>query len=244
MTTPKQILVVDDEPRVRRMLRTYLEDEGFQVSEAGEGEAMRRQMRETPPHIVLLDLVIPGEDGLTLLRDIRRASNVPVIMITGKGDTIDRVVGLEAGADDYIAKPFHLREVLARVRSVLRRAEEKAAPRSQATADGESTQVYRFAGWRFDLGRRELHDAEDRLVPLTTGEFDLLSAFVNHPNRPLNRDQIMDFARNRDWTPFDRSIDTQIGRLRKKIEADPGDPELIKTVRGVGYVFTPRVEAF
>ncbi|MCG8354441.1 MAG: response regulator [Kiloniellales bacterium] len=242
MTNPKQILVVDDEPRVRRMLKTYLDGEGFSVREAEDGAAMRREMATARPDIVLLDLVIPGEDGLSLLRELRRVSDMPVIMITGHGDPIDRVAGLEAGADDYITKPFHLREVLARVRTVLRRSQERAsdAPGTPAAAVPAATAVA-FAGWRLDLDARELLDATGSMVPLTTGEFQLLAAFVRHPNRPLNRDQLMDLVRDRDWTPFDRSIDTQVGRLRKKIESDPKKPSLIKTVRGVGYVFTAKV---
>ena len=242
MTNPKQILIVDDEPRVRRMLKTYLDGEGFSVREAEDGAAMRRELATARPDIVLLDLVIPGEDGLSLLRELRRVSDMPVIMITGHGDPIDRVAGLEAGADDYITKPFHLREVLARVRTVLRRSQERAsdAPGTPAAAVPATTAVA-FAGWRLDLDARELLDATGSMVPLTTGEFQLLAAFVRHPNRPLNRDQLMDLVRDRDWTPFDRSIDTQVGRLRKKIESDPKKPSLIKTVRGVGYVFTAKV---
>ncbi len=240
MTAAPHILVVDDDPRIRRMLKTYLEDEGFRVAEAEDGAAMRRHMRGQHFDLVLLDLVIPGDDGLSLMQEIRRGSDVPIIMITGKGDPIDRVVGLEAGADDYITKPFHLREVLARLRSVLRRAAANHA-KAKTTAEAEEPgQVFSFDGWQFDLTSRELRSPDGSEVPLTSGEFDLLAVFVTHPNRPLNRDQLMDMARDRDWTPFDRSIDTQVGRLRKKIERDPKRPALIKTVRGVGYVFAAK----
>ncbi len=240
MTGPLQILVVDDDPRIRRMLKTYLEGEGFQVADAEDGAAMRRHMRGRDFNLVLLDLVIPGEDGLSLMQEIRRSSDVPIIMITGKGDPIDRVVGLEAGADDYITKPFHLREVLARLRSVLRRAASDRPPAQRAAEIAEPGQVFSFDGWQLDLISRELRSPDGSDVPLTTGEFDLLAVFVTHPNRPLNRDQLMGLARDRDWTPYDRSIDTQVGRLRKKIEADPKRPVLIKTVRGIGYLFAAK----
>ncbi len=223
------------------MLGGYLTDEGFQVSLAGDGQEMRREMADAEIDLVLLDQVIPGDDGLTLLRELRRHSSVPVIMVTGKGEMLDRIVGLEVGADDYIAKPFHLREVLARIRAVLRRAAPAAAPATEAPEAEPQGDRLAFAGWTLDTRRRELRDSQGAEVELTTGEFNLLLAFLEAPNRPLNRDQLMDKLRGRDWSPFDRSIDTQVGRLRKKIEVDPKNPSLIKTVRGVGYVFTPEV---
>lgn len=223
------------------MLGTYLEDEGFEVSLAENGEQLRAATAAGEIDLVLLDQVIPGEDGLTLLRELRRHSSVPVIMITGKGEMLDRIVGLEVGADDYIAKPFHLREVLARIRAVLRRCAPASVPITQTAEAQTKTGRLAFAGWTLDLRRRELRNASGEEVELTTGEFNLLLAFARAPNRPLNRDQLMDLLRGRDWSPFDRSIDTQVGRLRKKIEADPKNPTLIKTVRGVGYVFTPEV---
>ncbi len=240
MTEPLRILVVDDDPRIRRMLKTYLEGEGFRVAEAEDGAAMRRHMRGRRFNLVLLDLVIPGEDGLSLMQEIRGNSDVPIIMITGKGDPIDRVVGLEAGADDYITKPFHLREVLARLRSVLRRCAAESITGRVAGAAGEAGEVLSFDGWQLDLTTRELRSPDGSDVSLTSGEFDLLAVFVTHPNRPLNRDQLMEMARDRSWTPLDRSIDTQVGRLRKKIESDPKRPSLIKTVRGVGYLFAAK----
>ncbi len=240
MTEPLRILVVDDDPRIRRMLKTYLEGEGFRVAEAEDGAAMRRHMRGRRFNLVLLDLVIPGEDGLSLMQEIRRNSDVPIIMITGKGDPIDRVVGLEAGADDYITKPFHLREVLARLRSVLRRCAAEGITERSDGAAGAAGEVLSFDGWQLDLTTRELRSPDGSDVSLTSGEFDLLAVFVTHPNRPLNRDQLMEMARDRSWTPLDRSIDTQVGRLRKKIESDPKKPTLIKTVRGVGYLFTAK----
>ncbi|NNE85772.1 MAG: response regulator [Alphaproteobacteria bacterium] len=249
MTDANHILVVDDDQRIRDMLCLYLEDEGFNVATAADGDEMRQHMAENPVDLILLDLVMPGTDGLTLSREIRAESDIPIIILTGKGEPIDRVVGLEVGADDYITKPFHLREVLARVRTVLRRAapQPAASPQapsapSQSNSDGGDERL-QFAGWRLDLVKRELLDPSGAQTPLTTGEFNLLSAFAQRPNRPLDRDQIMDVVKGQDWQPFDRSIDTQIGRLRKKLEADPKDPQLIKTVRGVGYIFTPKVES-
>jgi DNA-binding response OmpR family regulator len=181
------------------------------------------------------------------MREIRRQAETPVIMITGKGELVDRVAGLETGADDYIAKPFHLREVLARVRSVLRRSAERAAAGAAASAPapepgaGEAGLLL-FEGWRLDLGRRALHGPGGEPVELTTAEFNLLALFAGAPNRPLSRDQLMDGLKGQDWSPFDRSIDTQVGRLRKKIERDPRHPTLIKTVRGIGYVLAAKVQ--
>jgi len=246
MATPLRILVVDDEPRIRNMLRRYLAEEGFQVGEAADGAELRRELERAPADLVLLDLVMPGEDGLSLARMIRQRSQVPIIMLTGKGDLIDRVAGLEAGADDYIAKPFHLREVLARIRTVLRRVPAepaRAAPAKGAAGEPEAGQVLAFEGWRLDLLRRELSSPAGAAVPLTTGEFDLLRAFALHPNRVLNRDQLMDLVKGREWAAFDRAIDAQVVRLRKKIEADPAKPRLIKTVRGAGYIFAAAVAA-
>jgi two-component system phosphate regulon response regulator OmpR len=237
------ILVVDDDPRVRDLLCDYLEDEGYRLTGAANGEAMRACFAEVPVNLVILDLNLPGEDGLTLAREIRATSEVPIIIVTGKGDVIDRVTGLEVGADDYIAKPFELREVLARVRAVLRRSKGDSDPaREPAAQASEIGQGWCFAEWQLDPIRRILLASDGAPVELTTGEYELLFTLVTHPNRVLNRDQIMDLVHGRDWNPFDRSIDTQIGRLRKKIEPDPKHPSLIKTVRGAGYIFTPEVK--
>ncbi len=228
------------------MVSRYLTQEGFRVSAAETGEAMRACMAESDVELVLLDLVLPDADGLNLVRELREQHDVPVIMLSGRGDMVDRVVGLEMGADDYIAKPFHLREVLARIKSVLRRSQAHAgapgAPAAEELAAAPAGDDIAFDGWQLNLARRELTAPDGNPVELTTGEFDLLSAFARNPNRVLNRDQLMDLAKSRDWSPYDRSIDTQVGRLRKKVERDPSHPELIKTVRGVGYVFTPKVE--
>jgi len=241
VTDGPHILIVDDDPRVRNLLRRYLTDEGFRVSVAEDGETMRRRIAESAVDLVFLDLVLPGDDGLTLARQLRAASDVPIIMLTGKGKMVDRVIGLEMGADDYIAKPFHLREVLARVRTVLRRAAGRSTRPAAALADAAGGERLRFEGWELDLGKRELGAPDGRQVALTTAEFDLLAAFARHATRILDRDRLMDLVRNRDWTPYDRSIDTLVVRLRRKIETDPKHPRLIKTVRGVGYIFTPTV---
>ena len=240
-----RVLVVDDVlPNVKR-LEAKLTSEYFDVLCATSGPEALDIIQREQPDIVLLDVMMPGMNGFEACRRIKedeKTAHIPVVMVTALDQSSDRVAGLEAGADDYITKPFHLREVLARVRTVLRRSQERAsdAPGTPAAAVPATTAVA-FAGWRLDLDARELLDATGSMVPLTTGEFQLLAAFVRHPNRPLNRDQLMDLVRDRDWTPFDRSIDTQVGRLRKKIESDPKKPSLIKTVRGVGYVFTAKV---
>jgi two-component system OmpR family response regulator len=243
VTEETHILVVDDDPRVRDLLCDYLGDEGYKLTGAEDGDAMRACFAKVPVNLVILDLNLPGEDGLTLARQIRTTSEVPIIIVTGKGDVIDRVTGLEVGADDYMTKPFELREVLARVRAVLRRSKGQSdSAREQAARASGAGQGWCFAKWQLDPVRRELLASDGAPVELTTGEYELLFALVTHPNRVLNRDQIMDLVHGRDWNPFDRSIDTQIGRLRKKIEPDPKYPSLIKTVRGVGYIFTPEVK--
>lgn len=230
--TNRHILVVDDDVQIRRLLRRCLEDEGFRVSEAAGPSEVDAAMRGSID-LMTLDLNLGGSDGLAIARKVRQSSNVPIIMITGKSDTIDRIVGLEIGADDYIAKPFHLREVLARVRTVLRRSAEAAPP---APKSG----VIRFDGHRLDPGRRTLTGPDGADTPLTTGEFDLLLLFARHAHQVLSRDQIMDGLKGHDWAPNDRSIDNQVARLRKLIEADTATPKLIKTVRGAGYSFTPQ----
>ena len=244
MTSPSHILVVDDDKQIRAMLRRYLVEEGFRVSDAADGAAMRATLERDPADLVLLDLVMPGEDGLSLARYIRQRSAVPIIMLTGKGDVIDRVAGLEAGADDYVAKPFHLREILARIRTVLRRvppaaasSPDRAAPAAGAAAD----EILAFAGWQLDLLKRELRRPGGKAVALTTGEFELLRVLALNANRVLSRDQLLDRVKGREWAAYDRTVDTQVVRLRKKIESDPQNPELIKTVRGAGYVFTASV---
>jgi len=242
MNDPLHVLIVDDDQRIRTMLRRYLVEEGFRISEAADGGAMRAALDRERVDLVLLDLMMPGEDGLSLARHVRQRSDIPIIMLTGKGDLIDRVAGLEAGADDYIAKPFHLREVLARIRTVLRRGRASAAPAASSEAASAGAQEsLAFQGWRLDLVRRELRRSDGELVPLTTGEFELLRVFAGHPNRVLARDQLMNLVKGQEWAAYDRAVDAQIVRLRKKIEADPAKPALIKTVRGAGYVFATAV---
>jgi two-component system phosphate regulon response regulator OmpR len=239
---PDHLLVVDDDARIRQMLARYFEEEGYRVTTVPDGAAMRARLAEGPVDLILLDIVLPGgEDGYTLAREVRARSDVPIIMLTGRDDLTDRVVGLEIGADDYIAKPFHLREVLARVRSVLRRRTvAPAAPVAIAAPTGEAGELYRFEGWSLDLGRRELTASSGEVVELTTGEFDMLAVLVKHPGRVMTRETLMELTRGRSWDAFDRTIDAQIARLRKKIEAGAG-PKLIKSVRGIGYVFAGRV---
>jgi DNA-binding response OmpR family regulator len=246
----RRILVVDDEEPVRTLLRECFELESYAVEEASTAAEALERLAAMPVHLVTLDLGLGGEDGLQLARRIRAQWDVPIVMITGKGDTIDRVVGLELGADDYIAKPFHLREVLARIRAVLRRQEAAvavagetagAAPRPAAASLGPVPEVYVFEGFSLDLGRRELRTAAGDVRELTTAEFNMLAMFVKRPGRVLSRDAIMDLLKGHDWSPLDRSIDSLVARLRRKVEAVPDAPRLIKTVRGVGYVFTADV---
>jgi len=234
--TACHILVVDDDPKVRALLRRCFEGEGFSVSEARDGKELRENLEREPVALITLDLGLGGESGLDLAREIRARHSVPIIMLTGKGDPIDRVVGLELGADDYLAKPFELRELLARVRAVLRRS----TTTGPATASGAR---YSFEGWTLDIGRRSLAHRTGEIQELTTGEFNLLEVFVKRPQRVLSRDDIMDLLKGHDWSPLDRSIDNLIARLRKKIEPDPDQPRLIKTVRGVGYVFTGDIKS-
>jgi DNA-binding response OmpR family regulator len=234
------ILVVDDDSKIRLLLRRCFESEGFRVSEAANRGEVERALSAGGLDLITLDLTLPDSDGLTIARDIRARLAVPIVMVTGKGDMIDRVVGLELGADDYIAKPFHVREVLARVRAVLRRADAAKHPAQPLSESGE---VFAFADWIVDVPKREVRRACGLACDLTTSEFGLLELFVRHPKRVLSRDQIMDMLRGHEWSPLDRSIDNLVARLRKKIEADAEDPRLIKTVRGVGYSFTADVAA-
>ncbi len=235
------ILIVDDDAAVRTLLRDCFELEGYKISEAKDGAELAAMLAEAPADLITLDLNLGGENGFDLARHVRTTNNVPIIMITGKGDTIDRIVGLELGADDYITKPFHVREVLARVRAVLRRYENTGhEPQAEVSATTAGDR-YLIDGWSLDFSRRELQSATGELRDLTTAEFNMLHMFVQRPGRVLSRDNIMDLLKGHEWSPFDRSIDSLIVRLRKKIEADPESPRLIKTVRGVGYVFAADV---
>ncbi len=237
MPSELHILIVDDHREIRELVSRALAKEGFRVSVAADGRAMRQVLADSRIDLILLDLMLPGEDGLSLCRDLRTRSNVPIIMLTAKGDEVDRVIGLEMGADDYLPKPFGSRELVARIRAVLRRSRENAATPGPA----ERPKHYRFDRWRLDTGRRELIRDDGTVVPLSTGEYDLLVAFAERPQRVLSRDQLLDLTRGRAASPLDRSVDTQVSRLRRKLEEDPADPAIIKTVWGGGYSFTPAV---
>ena len=237
MTPSPHILVVDDHREIRDLVSRALTKDGFRVSTAADGRAMRKALADSRIDLILLDLMLPGEDGLSLCRAVRADSNIPIIMLTAKGEEVDRVIGLEMGADDYLPKPFGSRELIARIRAVLRRSGDKEPA---ASAD-QRPKRYRFDRWQLDTGARELLGDDGVAVPLSTGEYDLLIVLVERPQRVLNRDQLLDLARGRAANALDRSIDTQVSRLRKKLERDPNDPKLIKTVWGGGYMFTPEV---
>ena len=247
MSTTPHIAVVDDEADIRTLLGNYLDAQGFRVSRVESGEALAALMERDPPMLVLLDLGLPGEDGLAIARHIRERWRCGVVIVTGRGDAVDKVVGLEVGADDYVTKPFDLRELLARVRAVLRRLEAAppAAPAQPPTrqAPVRTAPVWRFAGLELDAGARRLVGADGAEIDLTSGEFDLLCAFARHPGRVLSRDFLLEHTRGREAGPFDRTIDVQVGRLRRKIEADPERPQVIKSVRGAGYILVPAVSS-
>lgn len=229
------ILVVDDDAEIRRLVAGYLTDQGYRTLTAPEAGTARAVLAAGGVDLVVLDIMLPGEDGLSLVADLRTHSDLPVILLTALGDEADRVAGLELGADDYLAKPFGPRELLARIRTVLRRS-RRTGP------DAGTVERLRFDGWTLDLKRRELLDPEGRLVDLTRGEFDLLAVFAQQPQTVLDRDALLDATRGREAAPFDRSVDVQVGRLRRKIEADAAAPRLIRTVRGAGYLFTATVQ--
>ena len=230
------VLLVDDEPELRALLAEYFGRNGFEVLQAEDAAAARGRVAERVPDVAVLDINMPGENGLSLARALREAHpRLGLLMLTTAGEAIDRIVGLEVGADDYVAKPFELRELLARVRAVLRRLQVSAAP-AAAGADAEHVP---FGACKLDLSQRKLFGADGGEIDITAAEFDLLALFARHPNRPLNRDQIMEQAHNRGWDVFDRSIDLRVMRLRRKVERNPDKPEVIKTVRNVGYVYVP-----
>lgn len=243
------VLVVDDDKKVRNLLRNVLEGEGFSVVEAETSAQVMDCIAKSVPCLVTLDVHLGSENGIEVAREIRHISQVPIIMVTGKDDVIDRVVGLEVGADDYITKPFHVREVVARIRSVLRRSEfteqakDAASVAVQALADDSQSVQYKFDGMTAIPDQLELLDRNGVSCGLTSGDFKLLSVFLVRPKRVLSRDQLMDLTGGTEWHPLDRAIDNQIARLRKKIERDPSEPKLIKTVRGIGYTFAHDVQA-
>ena len=232
--TPK-ILIVDDDPRLRDLLRRYLGENGFNVLVSENGDAMKRLWVREHFDVLLLDLMMPGEDGLAILKRLRAEKNMtPVIMLTARGEDVDRILGLELGADDYLGKPFNPRELLARIHAVLRRRPRQDAP----GAPSMENEVVKFGDFELDLGTRVLKK-NGEIVPLTTGEFAVLKAFARHPRQPLSRDKLMEMARGREYEAFDRSLDVQVSRLRKLLEPDPSKPRYLQTVWGLGYVFIP-----
>ena len=234
------VMVVDDEPELRTLLGEYFVRHGFEVRHAADAAAARALLAHERPDLAILDVNMPGENGLSLARWMREAhAGVGLVMLTTAGEAIDRVVGLELGADDYVPKPFELRELLARVRAVLRRLQAAPGAAAAPAAPQAPARQVRFGACTLDLDTRRLAAADGAEIEITAAEFDLLALFARHPNRPLSRDTIMEQAHNRGWDVFDRSIDLRIMRLRRKIERNPDKPELIKTVRNVGYVFIP-----
>ena len=230
------ILVVDDHSEIRDLLKRFLEQHGMRVSCARDGKEMKRLLDEREFDLLVLDLMMPGEDGLTLCRELRAKSSLPIIMLTAMGEETDRIIGLEMGADDYLPKPFNPRELLARIKAVMRRTQVESQPVPETL-----TRDLRFDRWLLDINRRELVDEEGVGMSLSTAEFDLLKVFLERPQRVLSRDQLLDLARGREAVAFDRAIDTLVSRLRRKLERDPKNPELIKTIWGGGYLFAADV---
>ena len=239
MTAAAHIAVVDDEVDITRLLGNYLQVAGYRVSQLHTGHALLALMETDAPALVLLDVGLPGEDGFSIARQLREHWDCGLVIVTGRGDAVDKIVGLEVGADDYVTKPFDLRELLARVKAVLRRSRGTSAPSTaEPAAAGDKR---RFAGWELDLAARSLADPSARDVPLTTGEFSLLVVLVDNAGKVLSRDFLLEQTRGREAGPFDRTIDVRVGRLRRKLEADAEDPKLIKSVRGAGYILVPPV---
>ena len=230
------ILVVDDHADIRDLLKRFLEQHGYRVTCARDGREMKKLLEHSTIELIVLDLMLPGEDGLTLCRELRIHSAIPIVMLTAMGEDMDRIVGLEMGADDYLAKPFNPRELLARIKAVLRRSHPQ-----ESRGDEAGVTRYHFAHWQLDMARRELIDSDGLSISLSTAEFDLLKVFLERPQRVLSRDQLLDLARGREAQAFDRAIDTQVSRLRRKLERDAKNPELIKTVWGGGYLFAAEV---
>jgi two-component system OmpR family response regulator len=238
VSIPRHILVVDDDADLRRMVADYLNDYELRVTGVADGPAMRDVIAREAVDLVLLDLKLPSEDGMNLARELRAASSVPIIILTGRKDEVDRIMGLELGADDYLTKPFNLRELLARIRTILRRTQAHPA----AHGEGRAPRALRFGEWELDTRSRRLTSSAGERVELTHAEFALLSAFLGAPERILSREQLLELSRGNDENAFDRSIDVQILRLRRKIESDPSRPKLIRTERGTGYFFNAQVE--
>jgi two-component system OmpR family response regulator len=242
MDLATKILIVDDDQGIRTLVASFLEKHGFQTEVAGDPAEMRNKLQNSRYDLIVLDVMMPGEDGLTALRKLQSNNGPPVIMLSAVGTDIDKVVGLEMGAEDYMAKPCNPRELLARIRTVLRRTEARPILKQPASDHDAEQAVWReFAGWKMDMVSRVLHDPDDNVVTLSDGEFRLLRAFVEHPRRILTRDQLIDYARGPDTEHYDRAIDVQISRLRRKLAASQDRPELIRTVRSEGYMFVPSV---
>jgi two-component system OmpR family response regulator len=235
------LAVVDDEAEITQLVANYLKGHGYRVSQLHDGMSLFALMAADPPLLVLLDLGLGDEDGLAIARKLREHHRCGLMIVSGRSESVDKIVGLEVGADDYVTKPFDLRELLARIKAVQRRLEPDAVPAAAAAPPSAGRAALRFAGWSLDIAARRLVDPEQREVALTTGEFDLLAAFARHAGRVLSRDFLLEQTRGRESGPFDRTIDVQVGRLRRKIEADPENPQIIKSVRGAGYLFVPPV---
>jgi two-component system OmpR family response regulator len=231
-----RVLIVEDDAAIREMVAEYLGGQGYEVHQAQSGSDMREEIERNLPDVVLLDVRLPGEDGLTLARYLRERYDVGIIMVTAAAGVVDRVVGLEVGADDYVTKPFDPRELLARVKSVMRRLQSRAPAEAPVRAAPERVAIGRCF---LNVASHQLLDGSGEEVPMTSMEFDLLKVFTEHPNKVLTRDQILTLTRNREWEPFDRSIDIRIARLRRKVEPNADEPKAIKTIRGAGYMFVP-----
>jgi two-component system OmpR family response regulator len=236
MNAMDHILIVDDDRDIRDLLSEYLHKQGYRTSVAADGRAMRSIMSRSVPDLIILDLMLPGEDGLILCREIRAQSDIPILMLTARSDEVDRIVGLEMGADDYLAKPFSPRELVARIKSILRRS--RALP---SNLKPDQAKLFHFAGWTLDISTRNLLSPDGISIALSGTDFKLLRIFLDHPNRVLNRDQLIDLTQSRDAGPFDRSIDLQVSRLRRRLNDPPKDPAIIKTARGEGYVLAAEV---
>lgn len=244
MERPDHILIVDDDAEIRTLLGRYLEKNGLRTTAVADGRAMWQALDRAAFDLIVLDLMLPGDDGLTLCRTLRTRSDIPVIMLTARGEETDRIVGLEMGADDYLTKPFEMRELSARIKAVLRRTSASDVPANDKAA-GTLAKAPRllFSGWVLDRRQYQLFDSEGKPADLTSGEFRLLEALVSAPNRVLSREQLFELTRSGEFDSYDRAIDIQIARIRKKLQDDPKNPELIKTVRGVGYMFTGDAKA-
>ena len=237
MTETTLIAVTEDDPEIRALVVGLLQREGFEAAPCETGVHLDKLIARRRVDLVVLDVMMPGEDGLSICRRLRARGDIPVLMVTAKGDDIDRIIGLEVGADDYLPKPFNPRELVARVKAILRRTRM-----AQHAAEAVQQEVYRFAGWTLDVASRDLTAPDGEPTPLTGGEFDLLLVLLQHPYRVLNRDQLLDWTRGRSANPYDRAIDVQLSRLRKKLGDDGAEPSFIKTVRGGGYLWAPAIE--